>query len=504
MITVNDRELIRRAHFIDHKSVRQIARELPHSRKTVKQALDSAEPARYTLQMPRVAPVLGPYQARIDQLLAENEQLPPKQRYTSHKIYEVLWAEKFRGGESTVRGYVAQYRREHKRPKVYLPLEFDPGQDAQVDWGEAQAVIAGVLGPVQLFYMRLCYSRRLFLMAFPTQRQEAFFAGHVQAFHHFQGVPQRIAYDNLKTAVLRILAGRTREEQQAFTVLHSHYLFEARFCTPGQGHEKGGVEHGVGFGRRNFLVPIPQVASFAELNAHLLRECLADDQRRVDGQPVTIGAAWAQERPALRPLPEHDLPCRVVKSVTLTPYSQVEFETNRYSVPADRAQAHLVLHAYPFRVDILDRETVLASHPRCYGHQQDVFDPLHYLPLLEQRPGGFEHAKPIRRWRATWPPAYERLLARLQAEAPDGPGVREFVRVLKLHSHYPAALVEQAVTLALDYGCLRAEGVELCLRQLQQPPLPLPVLDLAAHPQLVDIAQQGPDLHCYDQLLAGR
>jgi len=504
MITVNDRELIRRAHFVEHKSVRQIARELQHSRKTVKQALASAEPARYTLQVVRTAPVLGPYKARIDQLLAENEQLPPKQRYTSHKIYGVLWAEGFRGGESTVRGYVAQCRREKKRPKVYLPLEFDPGQDAQVDWGEALAVIAGELVTVQLFYMRLCYSRRLFLMAFPTQRQEAFLEGHVQAFHHFQGVPQRIAYDNLKTAVLQILAGHNRDEQQAFTVLRSHYLFAARFCTPGQGHEKGGVEHGVGFGRRNFMVPIPQVASFPALNAHLLQECLADDQRRVDGQPVTIGAAWAQERPVLRPLPEHDLACRVVKLVTLTPYSQVEFETNRYSVPADRAQARLVLHAYPFRVDILDHEAVLASHPRCYGHQQDIFDPLHYLPLLEQRPGGFEHAKPIRRWRETWPPAYERLLACLQAQAPDGPGVREFVRILKLHGQYPTHLVEQAVALALDYGCLHAAGVELCLRQLQQSPLSLPALDLAAHPQLVAIAQQGPDLHCYDQLLTGR
>lgn len=202
MITVTDRERIRRAHFVEHKSIRQIAREFKHSRETVKQALASAEPTQYTLQVVRVAPVLGPYKARIDQLLAENEQLPPKQRYTSHKIYAVLWGEGFRGGESTVRGYVTQRRREKKRPQVYLPLEFDPGQDAQVDWGEALAVIAGELVTVQLFYMRLCYSRRLFLMAFPVQRQEAFCEGHVQAFHHFQGVPHRIAYDNLKAAAV--------------------------------------------------------------------------------------------------------------------------------------------------------------------------------------------------------------------------------------------------------------------------------------------------------------
>ena len=218
-------------------------------------------------------------------------------------------------------------------------------------------------------------------------------------FHHFQGIPQRISYDNLKVAVQRILEGRNRQEQQAFIVFRSHYLFESHFCTPGQGNEKGGVEDGVGFGRRNFLVPLPQVASFAELNALLLAECLADDQRRVDRQPVTIGEAWELEKPLCCHCQPRDLPCCVTRPVHLTPYSQVEFETNRYSVPADKAYRNLVLKAYPFRVDILYLDEVIASHPRCYGREQDIFDPLHYLPLLEQRPGAFEHAKPIRRWR---------------------------------------------------------------------------------------------------------
>jgi transposase len=170
--------------------------------------------------------------------------------------------------------------------------------------------------------MRLCYSRKLFMMAFPAQKQEAFFEGHVQAFHHFQGIPHRISYDNLKAAVQKILEGHTRQEQLAFIALRSHYLFESHFCTPGQGNEKGGVEHGIGFGRRNFMVPIPQVASFAELNTLLLAECLKDDERRVDGQPVTIGEAWALERPALLPLPAKDYQCCVTRPVCLTPYSQ--------------------------------------------------------------------------------------------------------------------------------------------------------------------------------------
>lgn len=501
MINVEKREQIRRAYLIEQKSKRQIAQELHCSRHTIAKALASAESGQYTLHMPRSAPVLGPYKARIDELLTANERMPRKQRYTSHKIYKDIQHSGYAGSESTVRGYVGRWRREKRRPQVYIPLEFDPGTDAQADWGEAEAIIVGEQVTVQLFLMRLCYSRRLFVMAFPAQRQEAFFEGHVQAFHYFQGVPGRISYDNLKAAVLRILEGRNRQEQEKFIVFRSHYLFESHFCTPGQGHEKGGVEHGVGFGRRNFLVPLPNVASFAELNVLLLAECLADDSRRVDRQPVTIGEAWEIERPHLLPLPEQDFKCCINVPVVLNPYGQVEFETNRYSIPAEAAQRNLTLRAYPFRIEVLDRDDVIASHPRCYGYQQDILDPLHYLSLLEQRPGAFEHAKPLRHWRTEWPPVYERLLARLREQWPDGQGVREFVRILRLHTDYPAAQIAQAVEQALQYGCPHLDGVTLCLRQLMQPDAPVAPLDLARWPELVTVGGQALDLQCYDRLL---
>jgi len=504
MISVEERELIRRAYFIDHKSLRQIARELHVARKTIGKALASAEAESYKLSTARRAPVLGPYKPQIEELLAENKGLPAKQRYTSHRIYEELVLRGYQGGESTVRGYIGQHRRERRRPQVFLPLEFDPGSDAQVDWGEAIAEVAGIRQTVQLFCMRLCYSRRTFLMAFPTQRQEAFLEGHVQAFHFFAGIPQRIAYDNLKAAVAQVLRGHTRQEQQTFVAFRSHYLFGSFFCTPGQGHEKGGVEHAVGFGRRNFMVPVPKVASFEALNALLLAQCLADDERQVTGQPMTIGAAWELERAALRPLPGKDYACCVTKPVSLTPYSQVIFESNRYSLPADKAQAQLVVKAYPLRVDILSLDAIIASHPRCYGKDQDIFDPLHYLPLLAQRPGAFQHAKPLRRWRETWPAVYEQLLARLQAECSDGQGIREFIRILRLHQDYPAQQVEEAVNRALEHGCLHADGVLLCLRQLTHPEPSLVTLDLRGHQHLGhDLVP--PDLQRYEQLLvAGR
>jgi len=501
MITVEDREKIRRAYFIEKKSQRQIAKELGCSRDTVKKAIESAESVQYTLTRPRPAPVLGPYKARIDELLEKNERLPRKQRYIGHTMYKDIYTKGYRGSESTLRGYIAQRRREKRRPQVYIPLEFDPGTDAQADWGEALAIIASERVTVQVFFMRLCYSRRLFVMAFPAQKQEAFFEGHVRAFHHFQGVPQRISYDNLKAAVQRILEGRTRQEQQKFIVFRSHYLFESHFCTPGQGHEKGRVEDGVGFGRRNFMVPIPNVASFDELNAHLLAACLEDDERCIDRQPLTIGEAWEVEKPCLLPLPEKDFECCVVDAVTLNGFGQVEFETNRYSVPAEDAYRNLVIKAYPFRVDVLHLNDVIASHPRCYGKKQDILDPLHYLPLLEQRPGAFDYAKPIRRWRESWPPVYERLLARLREQWPDGKGVQEFIRILRLHEDHPAELIVQAVEQALAYSCAHLDGVKLCLRQLSEPqPLPS-VIDLSAWPELVEVGNQALDLRRYDELL---
>jgi transposase len=501
MIKVDERERIRRAYFIEHKSMRQIARELRHSRGTVKQAIEAAESKTYTLQRPRHAPVLGPYKDRINELLAENERLPRKQRYTGHRIYEVIKQEGYTGSESGVRRYIGLQRRDRKKRPVYIPLEFDAGTDAQVDWGEAQAIIAGEQVTVQLFLMRLCYSRKFFVRAYPAQKQEAFFEGHVLAFHHFQGIPRRISYDNLKTAVQHILAGGGRQEQRAFVAFRSHYLFESHYCTPGQGHEKGRVEKGVGFSRRNFMVPLPKVDSFEELNEHLLAACVADDQRRVDRQPTTIGEAWKEERPHLLPLPEHDYECYITKSVVLNPYCQVEFDTNRYSVPAKQAYRNLVLKAYPLRIDVLHLNDTIASHPRCYGQEQDIFDPLHYLPLLEQRPGAFAHAKPIRRWRKEWPQVYERLLERLQGQAQNGHGIREFIRVLGLHQEHPAELVAQAVEQALDYGCVHADGVLLCLHQLLKPERPVSSLIWAEPPPWTKVGETSPDLACYDRLL---
>jgi transposase len=300
MIKVDKIEQIRRAYYVDGKSMRQIEREYHHAYKTIKKALTSAEPGHYTLKEPRDAPVLGRYKARIAELLAENETLPRKQRRTGHQIFLVLWDEKYRGSESSVLHYLWQLRQAKRAAKVYLPLEFEPGQDAQVDWGEAEVILAGEPVTVQLFLLRLSYSRKLFVMAFPSQKQECFLAGSRGRLSLLWRVPRRISYDNLKTAVKKIFIGPEREEQDSFILFRSHYLFESHYCNPAAGNEKGRVEDGVGYGRRNFLAPPPAVASFEELNARLREQCQADDARRINRQPQTIAEMWHRNVSLLR------------------------------------------------------------------------------------------------------------------------------------------------------------------------------------------------------------
>ncbi len=505
MIKVDKIERIRRAYYMEGKSMRQIAREYHHSWHTVKKAIASAEAGSYTLKEPREAPVLGPYKARIKELLAQNDQLPGKHRLTGHRIFKLVWEEGYRGSESSVLVYLWRLRKAKRQVKVFLPLEFEPGEDGQVDWGEAQVILEGEQVRVQIFVMRLCYSRKIFVMAFPSQKQESFLAGHVAAFHYLGGIPRRLSYDNLKAAVKKIFIGHERQEQERFILFRSHYLFESHYCTPGAGHEKGRVEKGVGYARRNFMSPLLKADNFSDLNEQLQQSCLEDDQRRVDRQPQTIAQAWQQEQPKLRPLPSRDLECCREVEARLNGYSQVEVETNRYSVPTNRATASLRVKLYPFEVKIyrLDEKEDLAIHPRCYGRQQDILNPLHYLPLLEQRPGAFKHAKPLRQWRASWPAVYERLLTALQRHQPGVAGIRQFIRVLQLHQQHPAQLIEQAISLALQYQCPHADGVQLCLHQLLHPD-PAPVsLDLSDNPKLWQVGQQPLALNRYDQLLTG-
>lgn len=504
MKKVEDYEQIRRAYFVEGLSIRAIHRQLKVDRKTIRKAIVEPIPKPYQLKQPRPAPVLGPYEARISELLEESENLPRKQRYTAKKIYQIIQKEGYQGCEGGVHNYVCRQRKKRKRKEAFLPLEFDAGQDAQVDWGQAAVRLAGQEIQAHFLSMRLNYSKARFVMAFPFEKQEAFFEGHIQGFHFFGGVPRRIAYDNLKSAVYRILEGKKRQEQQAFKEFRSYYLFESHYCTPAQAHEKGGVENDIGYAQRNFFSPIPEVETFAELNAFLHQACLQDAQRRTRGQKELVARLWETEKAFLLPLPDRKFPACRTRVVKPNGYLQVEYDTNRYSVPYDYRDRQLVLRAFPFRIELLYLDEVVAVHTRCFQKEQDILDPWHYLPLLQQRPGAFEHAKPLRRWRRQWPRSYERLLAELRENKPNGQGVREFLEILQLHLKYSEKQVEKAVEMALDFGAAHLDGVQLCLRQLLEDKEQPKSLDLSFLPELVGVGNQPVELGQYNRLLGMR
>jgi transposase len=510
MLTVEQIEAIRRAYYHEHKSVRAIARDLGHGRRVVREAIagTTPQPRRYRLTKRKARPVLDPVVALIDAWLVADEAAPRKQRHTAKRVYDRLVAEHgFGGSERIIRQYVQTWKRAHQPDGyAFLPLAYAPGAEAQCDWGEAVARIAGVEQTVYLFCLRLAYSLKAFVCAFPTMRQECFLAGHVAAFTAVGGVPQRIVYDNLATAVAKVLQGRTRVEQDAFIAFRGHYLYRSHFCLPGRdgAHEKPLVETLVGYARRNFLVPVPEVPSWEALNTLLVERCTAEDSRVASGRGATIGALWQVEQAHLMPLQRQPYPCCRTVAVRATRQALVSFERNRYSVPTRYAGAHLLLRAFAWTVELSDGQTLIARHPRLYGRDGERLDPLHYLALLEQKPGAFAVARPMQQWAATWPPIYHAYLAALRQARPEE-ATREFVRILQLHARHAPAAITAALEQALVAGCWSADGVEQYLYQARMSSPPPTTLDLTAAPSLAALSQITialPDLDSFNQLLS--
>lgn len=275
MLTVNHFELIRRKILIEGMSQREVAKELGHSRKTIKKALEHPAPVPYQLEKERAKPTLESVRHVIDAWLTEDQQRPRKQRHTAQRIFERLQEDPYHfcGSYSTVQRYVAQWKGGQNPADVFVPLVFAAGEEAQVDWGEAAVLFRGRPQKVQLFCMKLAYSKRVFVRAYWRSHLEAFLDGHVRAFEFFGGVPSRLAYDNLKTAVIRVGRGRERQLNERFVHLRSWYLFDTRFCNVAQGNEKGHVENLVKRSQRTFLTPLPDVADLAPLNLLLLEGC---------------------------------------------------------------------------------------------------------------------------------------------------------------------------------------------------------------------------------------
>lgn len=496
MVKMADIERIRWLHLKEGWSVRRIAREMNLNRRTVARWLIRPEVPQYHRESERPKPAVGMFETYIEQWLQEDEQRPPKQRHTARRIYQRLCEEcGYEGSESTVRRHVAKLR--EKPVAAFVPLEFDPAE-AQADFGEATVVLAGVHHLVQVFCLRLCHSGMPFVMAFPHQRQEAFFEGIRRAFEALGGVPVRVIFDNLKQAVQKILEGKNRVEQDAFRRLRTHYIFESTFCNPASGNEKGSVEALVGFAKRNFFTPLPEVASYEELNEILWHRCQEYARRTRRGQTLSVAELWGQERTAaLRKLPPVAFDCSRTVEVSATRMSLVPFETNHYSVPVRYAGAReLALRAYVDRVEVYVGLTCIARHRRTYERERDVLELDHYLELLLRKPGALRNAKPLRA--ANLSSIYHQYWGELTLHHPKGD--REFVRILMLHREFPPEQVEAALVEASRLRAFHSEAVQQILLRQATPAAPL---DRDRYSRLPKVAVDKPALSRYNLLTGG-
>ena len=408
-------------------SIREAAREFGLHRDTMRKMLEYSVPPGYRRQTPARRPKLEPYTGVIDEILEKDHSVPKKQRHTAKRFFERLRVESgFGGGYTTVKDYVGEHRRKTK--EMFVPSSHTPGH-AQCDFSEALVVIGGVERKAHCFVLDLPYSDGCFIKTYPAQTTEAFPEGHVFAISFLGGVPQSILYDNTRLAVARILGGGRRKRTRAFTELQSHYLFDDRFDRPGKGNDNGKVEGMVGYVRRNFLVPIPSFESFDALNARLERRCLERMDARLRGNDETIGQRMERDLDALLPLPTVPYDDCERQACRVSSLSLVLYLTNHYSVPVAYGHRDVIVRGNVDQVAISCGSETIARHPRSNERDDFVYNPIHYLPLLERKTGALDQAALLQGWEL---PEEFGTPRRLLESRMGRRGKREFVQVLRL------------------------------------------------------------------------
>jgi transposase len=487
---------VRYAVQVEGLSERAAARRFGIDPRTVAKMMAFSVPPGYRRSRPPAKPKLGAYIATIDNILADDKCRPKKQQHTAKRIFERLRDEHgFTGGITIVKDYVAGWRQ--RSQEMFVPLVHPPGH-AQVDFGEAIGIIGGIECKIHFFAFDLPHSDACFVIAYPAETTEAFCDGHVRAFAFFGGVPKSILYDNTKLAVARILGDGKRQRTRAFAELQSHYLFEDRFGRPGKGNDKGKVEGLVGHARRNFLVPIPVFESFEALNAHLLECCRRRMAERLRGHDETIGERLARDLSAFRtPLPAPYDACEKV-ATKVSSLSLVRYRRNDYSAPTTYGHRDVLVRGYVHEVVISCGAEVIARHPRSYEREDFVFDPLHYLALIEQKINALDQAAPLADWRL--PEEFAALRRLLEARL-DKQGKREFVQVLRLMEAFRIEEVTLAVRDAMARGALSFDAVKhLLLCRIERRP---PRLDMTIYPYLPKAVVATTSAKAYLGLLTG-
>jgi len=468
---------VRLACHVDGLSRREAASRFGIARETVNKILMHPAPPGYRRNHPPKRPKLDPFTDIIDQILEDDKTAHRKQRHTAKRIFERLRDEHgFTGQQTIVKDYVRERRRRLR--EMFVPLTHSAGH-AQADFGEADVIIAGVEYRAHYFVMTLPHSDACFVSAYPAATTEAWLDGHNKAFDFFGGVPQSILYDNDKCLVARILPDGTRQRTRAFSGLQSHYLFKDRYGRPGKGNDKGDVEGLVGFARRNFMVPRPRFESWDAFNAYLEEKCRKRHGDVLRGYRETIGERFRRDREALMTLPPAPFDACEKLGSRVTSQSLVRYRTNDYSVPVAYGHREVWIRGYVHEVVIACGSEIIARHPRSYDREDMVFDPLHYLPLLEKKIGALDQAAPLAGWEL--PDEFATLRRLLEARMGKH-GKREYVQVLMLIEPFGFNELHGAVKDALSRGAISYYGVKhLALCRIDHRP---PKLNLDVYPFL--------------------
>jgi transposase len=487
---------VRRKVLIEGYSKRETSRIFGIDPRTVTKMLKFSVPPGYRRTKPVRRPKLDGFTDIIDGILEADKRVPRKQRHTGKRIFERLRDEYgFEGGITIVSDYICAAKQRHR--EMFVPLAHPPGH-AQADFGEALAVIGGVERKIHFLVMELPHSDACFLKAYPAETTEAFCDAHVSAFEFFGGVPVSILYDNTKIAVARILGDGRRKRTRVFSELVSHYLFEDRFGRPGKGNDKGKVEGMVGYTRRNFMVPKPRFASFDDLNDYLADQCRRRMADRLRGHKGTIGERFAADVEQLQPLPVVPYDACDKQSVRVSSLSLVRYRGNDYSVPTQYGHQQVLVRGYVHEVVIAHGTETIARHPRSWEKEDYIFDPLHYLALIEQKTNALDQAAPLADWEL---PQCFIILRRLLEARMGKAGKREFVQVLRLLETFQLADVEAGIKSALERGTIGFDAVKhLVLCRIERRP---PRLDMTVYPYLPKAHVAATSAGDYMTLLTG-
>jgi transposase len=466
-------------------SKREILRREGIHFETLKKILEHSEPPGYRTNITRAKPKIGPYLEQIEQIIEEDKHSP------NHRIKEMGYQGKYTQVKEAVRE-IKRVKRE-----VFMPLIHRPGE-AQMDFGYAVAKVAGVLRKVAFFVMTLPYSDAFFVMAFERECTESYWEGHVRAFEFFGGVPHRISYDNSKVLVSKIIGSYERKLTDGFLKLQSHYLFREHFCRVRRPNEKGVVEGMIKFVRQNFLVPRPEVRDLEELNDKLVELCREDMKRRLRGKSGSKAELLKEDKTAFLDLPPVPFDACKKQPTRANSLSLVRFDDNDYSVPVNYAHHEILIKGYVDRVVLCHREKVVAEHKRSWGKEGVFFDYLHYLPLLERKPGSLDHARPL--VDMNLPECFNTLRRRLVAEEEKrGDGIREFIGVLRLLEDYPMAKLRQAVEKGLNTRVHSRNAIAQFLIPRFSWRQTTFILDTRQHLRMVEVARL--DITAYRTLL---